>query len=79
MATSCSKENSGYITGRKCFHHEGSLMWARRDCEVSVLADTLNLTGQKPKPPDLSWSCLDLGLGRIVSRGLSQLILLYDF
>lgn len=48
-------------------------MWARRGCEGSVLADTLNLTGQKPKPPDLSWLCLDLGLDEIVSTGLSQL------
>lgn len=73
MTTSCSKGNSGYIIGKECFHNEGSLMWARRGCEVSVLADTLNLTGQKPMPPDLSWPCLDFRLNKIVSRGLSQL------
>lgn len=40
-------------------------MWARRGCEVLVLADTPNLTGQKPKPLDLSWPCLDLELDKI--------------
>lgn len=67
-----------FYNTKKCFHHEGSPTWAWRGWEVSILGVILNLTGQQPKQPDLSWSCLKLGLDKMVSRGPSQLTLLCD-